>query len=92
MEGSDGTCKDTEDATMLVQIEEAKCAIRKLSYVTKLSRVRAVNGMGPRWQASLSCSRCKEYGSCPKKQEPAVRLSCEHRTELACLHECLKRL
>ena len=24
MEGSDGTCEDTEDATMLVQIEEAK--------------------------------------------------------------------
>ena len=44
MEGSDGTCKDTEDTTMLVQIEEAKCAIRKLSCVTKLSPVRAVNG------------------------------------------------
>ena len=47
MEGSDGTCEDTEDATMLVHIEEAKYSIRKLSYVTKLSRVRAVNGMGP---------------------------------------------
>ena len=67
MEGSDGTCKDTEDATMLVQIEEAKCAIRKLSYVTKLSPVRAVNGMGPGWQVSLSWSRCKEYDSSPKK-------------------------
>ena len=49
MEGSDGTCEDTEVATMLVQIEEAKCDIRKLSYVTKLSPIRAVNGMGPGW-------------------------------------------
>ena len=39
--------EDTEDTTMLVQIEEAKCDIRKLSYVTKLSPVRVVNGMGP---------------------------------------------
>ena len=37
--------EDTEDTTMLVQIEEAKCDIRKLSYVTKLSPVREVNGM-----------------------------------------------
>jgi hypothetical protein len=61
MEGSDGTCEDTEDATMIVQIEEAKCAIRTMSYVTKLSPVRAVNGMDPGWQTSLSFSRCKEY-------------------------------
>jgi hypothetical protein len=92
MEGSDGTCEDTEDTTTLVQNEEAKCAIRKLSYVTNLSPVRAVNGMGPGWQASLSCSRCQEYGSCPKKQQPAVRLSRVHTTELAWLEELLKRL
>ncbi len=84
MEGSDRTCAETEDNTVLVQIEEAKCAIRKLSYVTKLSPVRAVNGMGPGCQVSLSCYGCQEYGS-PQKQEPAVRLSCDHRTELACL-------
>ena len=60
MEGSDRTCEDTEDTTTLVQIEELKCAIRKLLYVTKLS-----------------------------KQEPAVRLSRVHPTELACLQELL---
>ena len=92
MEGSDRTCEDIQDTTMLAQIEEAKCAIQKLSYVTKLSHVRAVNGMGPGWQASLSCYGCQEYGSCPKKQEPAVRLSRVHTTELACLQELLKRL
>ena len=91
-EGRDGTCEDTEDTIMLVQIEESKCDIRKMSYVTKLSHVLAVNGMGPGWQASFSCSRCKEYGNCPKKQEPAVRLSREHRTELACLQDLKKRL
>ncbi len=72
MEGSDRTCEDTEDTTTLVQIEDLKCAIRKLLYVTKVSPVRAVNGMGPGWQVSLSCSRCQEYGSCPKKEEPAL--------------------
>ena len=89
---SDRTCEDTEDTTTLAQIEKLKCAIRKLLYVTKLSPVRAVNGMGPGWQVSLSCSRCQEYGSCPKKQEPAVRLSRVHPTELACLQELLKRM
>ena len=34
MEGSDRTCEDTEDTTTLVRIEELKCAIRKLPYVT----------------------------------------------------------
>jgi hypothetical protein len=47
---------------------------------------------GPGWQVSLSCSRCQEYGSCPKTQEPAVRRSRVHPTELACLQELLKRL
>ena len=92
MEGSDRTCEDIQDTTMLAQIVEAKCAIQKLSYVTKLSHVRAVNGMGPGWQASHSCYGCQEYGSCPKKQEPAVRLSRVHTTELACLQELLQRL
>ena len=77
---------------MLVQIEEAKCAIRKLPCVTVLAPVRAVCDKGRGWQASLSCYGCQEYGSCPKKQEPAVRLSREHRTELACLQELRKRL
>ncbi len=47
MEGSERNCQDTEDTTTLVQIEESKSDIRKLSYVTKLSPVRAVNGMSP---------------------------------------------
>ena len=88
MEGSDGTA----DTTTLVQIEEAKCAIRKLPFVTVLAPVRTVADKGRGWQVSLSCSRCQEYGSCHKKQEPAVRLSSTHRTELACLQELLKRL
>ncbi len=67
--------EDTEDTTMFVQIEEGKCAIRNLSYVTKLSRVQTVNGTGPGWQVSLSCSRCQEYDNCPKKQDPVVLLA-----------------
>ena len=92
MEGSDGTCESNDDTTTRVQIEEVKCAIRKLPFVTVLAPVRAVGDKGPGWQVSLSCSRCQEYGSCPKKQEPAVRLSRVHPTELACLQELLKRL
>ena len=42
MEGSDGTCEDTTDTTMLVQIEEVKFVIRKLPFVTVLSPVRTV--------------------------------------------------
>ena len=92
MEGSDGTCEGCEDTTTLVRIEELKCAIRKLPYVTVLAPVRAVGDKGPGWQVSLSCSRCQEYGSCRKQQEPAVRLSRVHPTELACLQELLRRL
>ena len=48
MEGSDGTA----DTTTLVQIEEAKCAIRKLPFVTILAPVRAVltRGEGGRFR------------------------------------------
>ena len=74
-EGSDGTCEDTADITMFVQIEEAKCDIHKLPFMTVLAPVRAVADKGRGWQVSLSCSRCQEYGSCHTKQEPAVRLS-----------------
>ncbi len=42
MEGSDGTV----DTTTLVQIEEAKCAIHKLPFVTVLTPVRAVADKG----------------------------------------------
>jgi hypothetical protein len=92
MEGSDGTCEGSKDTTTLVRIEELKCAIRKLPYVTVLAPVRAVGDKGPGWQVSLSCSRCQEYGSCRKQQESAVRLSRVHPTELACLQKLLKRL
>jgi hypothetical protein len=80
------------DTTTLVQIEEAKFVIRKLPFVTVLAPVRAVGDKGPGWQVSLSCSRCQEYGSCPKKQETSVRLSRVHPTECAWLQELLKRL
>ena len=42
MEGSDGTA----DTTTLVQIEEAKCAIRKLPFVTVLAPIRTVGDKG----------------------------------------------
>ena len=74
MEGSDGTC-ECDDTTTLVQIEEAKCAIRKLPFVTVLAPVRAVGDKGPGWQVSLSCSRCQEYGSCPKPKGSKVSVS-----------------
>ncbi len=77
---------------MLVQIEVAKCVIRKMPFVTVLAPVRAVGDKGRGWQASLSCYGYQEYGSCRKKQESAFRLSRENRTELTCLHELLKRL
>ena len=71
----------------LVQIEEAKCVIRKLSFVTDLAPVRTVGDKGRGCQDLLSCYGCQEYVSCPKKQEPVVRLSREHRTDLTCLQE-----
>ena len=60
--------------------------------MTVLAPVRVVGDNERGWQASLSCYGCQEYVSCPKKQDPPVRLSREHRTELACLKELLKRL
>jgi hypothetical protein len=39
MDGSEGTHEDTEDTTMLVQIEEVKRTIRVMPFVTKLSSV-----------------------------------------------------
>ncbi len=60
MGGSDGTCEDTTDTTMFVQIEETKCAIFKLPFVAVLAPVRAVGDKGRGWQASLSCYGCHE--------------------------------
>ena len=88
-EMSDG---NREDTTASVQIEEIKCAIRALPFVTKLSPVRAHKSHGAGWGVSLTCSACEEYDSCGKKQEPPVQVSSVHPTELACLQELLKRL
>ncbi len=51
MEGCVGTCvfsedsaEGNEDTTVLVRIEEAKCDIRKLPFVTVLSPVCVVGG------------------------------------------------
>jgi hypothetical protein len=84
--------KGIEDTSTFVQIEEVKCAIRKLSFVTVLSSVRAVKGKGRGYGVTLRCSSCEEYGSCGKKQEPPVQVSSVHPTEFACLQELLKRL
>ena len=42
MEESDGTCEGTTDTTMIVQIEEEKCAIHKLPFMTVQAPVRSV--------------------------------------------------
>jgi hypothetical protein len=84
--------KGTEDTSTLVQIEEVKCAIEKLSFVTVLSPVRAVKGKGRKYGVTLRCPSSEEYGSCGKKQEPPVHVSSVHPTDLACLQELLKRL
>jgi hypothetical protein len=73
MDGSDETRKDTEDTAMLVQIDEVMCAIRSLSFVTKLSPVGARNSHGHGYQDSLRCSGnhdIEEYGRCGNKHEP----------------------
>ncbi len=49
--GSEGTRQDTEDTTMIVQIEEVMCVIRSLPFVT--------NGHG--YQVSLRCSYSEQY-------------------------------
>jgi hypothetical protein len=83
-EGNDGTCEVTEDTSILVQIEEEKCAIRKVSFVTVLSPVRAVKGKGQGYGDSLTCFRSRDQDTCGKKEETPVHLSCENPTELVC--------
>jgi hypothetical protein len=53
MDGSDGTHKDTEDTTTIVQIEEVKRAIRVLLFVTKLSPVGGPNSHGDGYRVTL---------------------------------------
>jgi len=52
--------KGTEDTSTIVQIEEVKCVIRKLSFVTVLSPVRAVKGKGRGYGVFLTCYCCRE--------------------------------
>ncbi len=60
MDGSNGTHKDTEDTTMLVQMEEVMRAIRALPFVTKLSPVGTRNSHSHGYQVSLRYSSCEE--------------------------------
>ena len=46
MRGSDVVCEVNEDTSMVAQIEEEKCDIRKMSFVTVLSPVRVVKDKG----------------------------------------------
>ena len=87
MDGSDGYRKDTEDNTMLVQIEEVMRAIRALPFVIKLS-VDAHKDKSAGWGATLTCASCPDC--CGKRQEVPVQLSRDRKTEFACLEELLK--
>ncbi len=70
--------KGTEDTSTLVQVEEVKCAIRKLSFVTVLSPVRAVKVKGRGYGSCLTCYCCREHDSCGKKQEQPVHVYRQH--------------
>ncbi len=52
----------TEVTSKLVQIEELKCSIETLSFVTVLSPVRAVKGKGRGYGVTLRCPSREEYG------------------------------
>ena len=90
MDESEGTREDTQDTTMLVQIEEVKRSIRALLFVTKLSPVDAHKDKAAGRGATLKYASCP--ACCGKRQEAPVQLSRDHKTELACLQELLKRL
>ncbi len=65
MDGSDGTREDTEDTTMLVQIEEVNRTIRALPFVTKLSPVDTHKDKAVGWGVCLTCYSCP--GICGKR-------------------------
>ena len=46
MDGNDGTREESEDSTMIVQMEEVRRVIRVMSFVTKLSPLGAYNRHG----------------------------------------------
>jgi hypothetical protein len=83
---------DIEDTSMFVQVEEMKCTIRKLSFVTVLSPVRTVEDKGRGYGSCLTYYCCREHDNCRKKEESPVHVSGEYPTELVCLQELLKRL
>jgi hypothetical protein len=89
MDGRDGTGEITQDTTRLSEIEELKCAIRSLLFVTKLSRVNSDKDKAVGWGATLKCSSC--LGCCEKKQESPVQLSRDRKSEFGCLQDLLKR-
>jgi hypothetical protein len=64
MDGSDETRKDTEDTTTLVQIEEVKCDIRTLLFVSKLSPVSGRNSHGDGYRVTLRFSFSEGYLLC----------------------------
>jgi hypothetical protein len=61
--------KGTEDTSKLVQIEELKCAIEKLPFVTVLTPVRAVKGKGRGYGVTLRClqqAKSRAEGATPE--------------------------
>ena len=59
----------TEDTSMFEQIEEVKCAIEKLPFVTVLSPVRAVKGKGRGYGVTLRClqqAKSRAEGATPE--------------------------
>jgi hypothetical protein len=58
---------DTEDTSMIVQIEEVKCDIRKMSFETVLSPVRVFKDKSQGCGVCLRWYGCREYDSCGKK-------------------------
>jgi hypothetical protein len=73
---SDG---NRENTTVSVQIEEIKCYITTLPFVTKLSEVRAHKSHGDGWGSSLTCSAGEEYVRCGKKPKTTEGSSCRLR-------------
>jgi hypothetical protein len=56
----------------------------------QLSPVDAHKDKEAGWGATLKCASCPDC--CGKRQEAPVQLSCDRKTELACLQELEKRL
>ena len=74
MDGIDGTREDTEDTTILsVQIEEVKCPIRTLSFVTKLSPVDTHNDKSTGRGFCFTCYSCPDY--CGKTRSTSSTLA-----------------